>query len=427
MAVGIFLLSVGVIVFRQPTLFIEPRLWAEEGGRFFSYAFSHSWLQSLLQTQGGYYTLWPNIAATIAANCVPLSHAPLVTTVAAFIVQIIPIAIILWSNSPLWETENIYSHFIKKTVAISIIILVPSSDEAWLNTICSQFYFSLISLFILTENENLTRLKNWLYRFLLLISGLTGVLSCLLTPLFFIKWFMKREKESLIRFSILATCLAIQMVVAIKFPHTNAVANKSRFVPLDYSLFASIAFTHTISPIFLGFDNTLLISNMLSSVRSSLSIFRYLGNVLLLLEIFFFCFLLSATRYREYVYYLLGSYLFIFLTSAALSVGDKFDQVYQMANTRYYFIPTAIVMLLLLFNIHFKKDLPSILRSSFITLLLGISLFFSFQEFHQSNSYFSNINEYKSINWKHEISQWEKDNNYTINIWPTGWKMNLAR
>src|SRR5690349_9841021 len=97
-----FLAAAGLIIARAPALFSAPRLWAEEGTRYFPTAFHKGWLPSLLQVQHGYYALWPNLAATLAARLVPLASAPLVTTLFAFAAQLMPVALILWGRGPLW-------------------------------------------------------------------------------------------------------------------------------------------------------------------------------------------------------------------------------------------------------------------------------------------------------------------------------------
>ena len=128
-------LGVLAMFFRAPSFFFEPRFWAEEGIIYFSNAFNNPWYKALFTPHLDYLSLFNNIASTLAANIVQLKDAPLITTLLAFAVQVIPLAIVLWSQSELWGSA------VKKAVGILIILFVPLSGEIWLATNCSQFYF----------------------------------------------------------------------------------------------------------------------------------------------------------------------------------------------------------------------------------------------------------------------------------------------
>ncbi len=122
----LFVSFIWIIFLREPSLFIEPRFWAEEGSVYISYAYTHSWYENLLAPHLGYYSLFNNLIASIATKVVPLTYAPFVTTFGAFIVQIISFLIILWGDSICWN--NIYKRII---VSLSILF-VSSTGEIWL-------------------------------------------------------------------------------------------------------------------------------------------------------------------------------------------------------------------------------------------------------------------------------------------------------
>jgi hypothetical protein len=99
----ILFISALIILLRVPSLITTPRFYAEEGTLYFatSYFYSHTneWYKGITQLQVGYFSLWPNIANTIAANLVNLKNAPLVVTFFAFCIQLLPTIIILWGKS----------------------------------------------------------------------------------------------------------------------------------------------------------------------------------------------------------------------------------------------------------------------------------------------------------------------------------------
>jgi len=96
------LCAILLIVIRDVRYFTNPRFWAEEGTLHFAYSYNHPWYQALIHPQVGYLNFYPNLA-TVLATLVPLEFAPLVTTLAALLVQLIPIVIILLSSSMLWK------------------------------------------------------------------------------------------------------------------------------------------------------------------------------------------------------------------------------------------------------------------------------------------------------------------------------------
>ena len=92
----LFFLTLILVVFRQESYFTYPRFWAEEGVVFFSFARSHTLIQALLQPHLGYYSLFSNLAAIIAAKFTPLKNAPLATTLCAFLAQGLPLVLIIF-------------------------------------------------------------------------------------------------------------------------------------------------------------------------------------------------------------------------------------------------------------------------------------------------------------------------------------------
>jgi len=200
---ALLFISVLIIIFREYTFFTMPRLWAEEGIVYFSYASSHSWLSALLKPHLGYYSLFSNLAAVLASRAVPLEKAPLVTTFLAFFVQCIPLLIVIWGNSNFWNT------FFKKAIMIAIILFTPLSGETWLTTINCQYHFSLITVLILCECNDSNQIKKNFYRALLVISSLSGVLSCFLMPLYLIRAWITKQREAVVHAGIISTCTLI--------------------------------------------------------------------------------------------------------------------------------------------------------------------------------------------------------------------------
>ena len=95
----------------------------------------------------------------------------------------------------------------------AIILFTPRTPEIWLNTNGSQYFLSLISILILlSDNTDPSLFKKYFYRMLLIISGLTGLLSCGLIFLFVFKAWKLREKETYVQATILSICCLVHIL-----------------------------------------------------------------------------------------------------------------------------------------------------------------------------------------------------------------------
>jgi hypothetical protein len=168
-------------------------------------AFNNGYL-SIGHSHQGYYAIIPNVA-TYLATLVPLNQAPIVTTLIALLVQIIPFYLIFTSQSEFIDSS------VKKILFSITILIVGAIAELWLNTITSQFHFIIILFLILIENKNKINSKNKVVFYLLVIlSGLSGVPSNILAPLFLYSYMMTKNKMNLSIFYLLLITSLIQIL-----------------------------------------------------------------------------------------------------------------------------------------------------------------------------------------------------------------------
>jgi hypothetical protein len=208
---GLFLLFEGLLVARAPNLLVAPRLYAEEGSRFFSFAFAHSVPESLayVYSHAGYLNLGTNLAVTLAAHAVPLEVAPYVTVAVALGVQSLPFWILLYGRSALFQGWP------SKIAACAIALFAPTVNaEVWLNTLQLQVFLGFVALLILFEElDGLGRLRRWTYRGLLALGGLTGVYTVFLQPVFLLRALRDRRRESVVQLAIVSAALLAQVVI----------------------------------------------------------------------------------------------------------------------------------------------------------------------------------------------------------------------
>jgi hypothetical protein len=182
MQATILLAALSIIVLRAPELFLYPRFWAEDGSHIFAYAYTQDWLSTLLRCEE-YYLFISNLASLFATRLVSLETSPLIITVIALVVKLAAISIVVCGQSPLWLTP------LRKLIIVFIIIFAPSTEEIWLNVNGSQYYLSLITALVLCEvGSNTSDWQRYTHRVLILLAGLSGVLSSLLAPFYWMKW-----------------------------------------------------------------------------------------------------------------------------------------------------------------------------------------------------------------------------------------------
>ncbi|QQS54749.1 MAG: hypothetical protein IPM89_02530 [Candidatus Competibacteraceae bacterium] len=192
------------IIYRAPYLFSNPRFWAEEG-RYFYKGIYFFWYEALFSPQQGYYSLFPNLATLLAARLSPLEYAPLITTIAAFIAQLLPYIIILYRLKNRLQP-------IQQILFCIITLFVVNTGEIWLNTITTQFHLAVAAFIILLANhDELNRYVTLFDRIVLIISGLTGVITCFLLPAFAIRWYLDKSKNLLTLNIILIISCIVQL------------------------------------------------------------------------------------------------------------------------------------------------------------------------------------------------------------------------
>ncbi len=410
---ALWVAGVVAIYLRAPSLLSAPRFWAEEGSVYFAYAYAHPWLDTLVTPHGLYLLLYTNLAAIVAARAVPLTSAPLVTTLCAFAVQALTLALILWSRSALWRSDT------RKVVGCLIVLLTPISGELWLTTTNSQFYLSLVTFLILVDRvDGASRFRVHAYRVLLVLAGLTGPVSCFLAPLFLLKAWRERQREDRIHTGILLACTLVQLTVLWSLRHEPAVAR--RFAVVDVPTLASIVWTNTIVWPFGGLPLAQAFADVIFRACSGGRLpFVVLGLLLLCLEVLLlWC--IAAPVETSARRALLGSYLLLTVLSimaGTSSLPDKAALMQPGLGGRYFYVPTVLLLLLLLVNI--QRDLFASARSLFCLALLAAALIWGARAYQPPPA--------TGPDWPMEVRRWQEDAEYRLHIWPPGWSVSLKK
>jgi hypothetical protein len=415
-----------LIYLRDPRYFTQPRFWAEEGMLHFAFSYNHGGLAALFQPQIGYLNFWPNLA-TLLANLAPLESAPLVTTLMALLVQLLPVALIFWSRSPLWQG------WWRKALGAAICLFVALTNEVWLNTVNSFTFFAVIVFLILVEAAPASRPRQWIYRLILVFGGLTGTMACFLTPLFFVQAWLEKKGERLLQASILTADCLVQIGIIFSIHASGSIGQ--RFQPIGLTTLGNTIWLQSLGLIAVGLDRAHEFGMyLLDLMKTSPSFYQWLGRGLLILAIVIL-FALSANLPRRLRWIFLTSYgLILVLTLSFSIISEKYTFYNTGLHQRLFLAPNILLGWMLLANAGYpkSKSAPPATHWAWLTtvsgvlagLLLASALFWGMKSY--SGAW---VAESDWPDWRREVQAWRADPSHPLEIQPAGqgWVVQLNR
>ncbi|MDE3038643.1 MAG: hypothetical protein KGJ21_09375, partial [Pseudomonadota bacterium] len=185
-AAALAVLLIAVVLF-QSRLFLRPGFYGEEASIYYTYAWIHHWWPTLLEPHLGYYSLLDNVVTLLEARMAHLESAFYLSFFVTLFFNWLPFTVIWLGVSPYWRTTT------QKIIASGIVLMVGQPDEVWMNLIDVQFHLCLLTFLILCETwEGRSRRCIAAYSGMLIVAGLTGVVSCLLAPLYLLRAIRER-------------------------------------------------------------------------------------------------------------------------------------------------------------------------------------------------------------------------------------------
>ena len=231
-----FLILLTIFFYRSPFIFLNGRFMAEEGSVYFANAYQFGFLYSFLfvDLTSGYINLWANISG-ILANLFSLKFAPLVSNYLALIPKIFIIILVLYNKSILLVK------FEYKVLVCFLIFLSPTNvPEIWLNSINSQIFFCIISFILVFSHYEGNRI-NYFHLILIFIAGLTGVYSCILFPVFFLKYIIFKNKQNLFNFLSIFVCSIIQLSL-ILYAKLSNILYEGKIHSINFDIFINYTY-----------------------------------------------------------------------------------------------------------------------------------------------------------------------------------------
>ena len=398
----LFFLILFLIFYRSPYIFIHGRFVAEEGSVYFANAFKNNFINTIFFVDylSGYLNFWANLSSFFA-SITPIEFAPLVTVYLSLIPKLLIFFFIL--NKKFF----FFTSYLEKLFACCVVLFSSAMvPEIWANTINSQVYFAILTLVIfLIKNQ-----KDDLSVFqlvLISVSGLTGIYSCAIFPIFFLKFIKFRIKQDFYNFLILFSLTLIQLLIIFFSKSNGLLYEKKLNFFISYQEIISFYYNIFVKT-FLGRDLAIYLINFFNLSTKIYLIF--ISSI----SLFFFYFLfkkknfLEENNFRFFIFVLIFQFLIV---SFLVLIGNASDQV----AGRYAAFPSVI--LLFIFIILFKS-LKNKLFKYFFLFILILSLLIGFLDYRYKAKYIKLLECVNCPPWTDEVKKWEKDNTYNLKIWP---------
>jgi len=390
------LLIITLIIYRSPYILINGRFFAEDAQIFFKNTYEKGFIYGLFQIylETGYLNLWANIVS-VFANITPIKYAPFWSIYLSLLLKLFIFFFIFFSKSDFLIN---YKH---KAIASFIILFSPPMvPEIWLNAINGMSYFGIFAIIFLFSNHS----KSLFFRFsfmTMFIGSLSSLYVCVLTPVYYFKYYLTKKKVDKNRFYFIFLGTLIQLFI-FSYTHINSLQWKDTRFIVSYEKIINF-FYNVVSKDFFGRQISKKLYENFISDNSIIFLFIFIFFLTL-----FFLFLNYQIRIKKDKI-LLKLVLIFFLESLLVIFGAQGETVYG----RYAAVPGIS----LLFIILRLSQTSSRSINKFFTLSLIFSCLMGLIEFRYMARYPKQLNCINCPDWKEQILIWEKNYNYKILVW----------
>lgn len=402
------LLVFGLLVaFRLPLAWGEGRFQDEEATVFLAFAW-HFPSEALFRPFGGYLNLAANastlaLATLIRSETLPLEYAPYFTMMVGLLSQLLPAILILNGRSPWLADLRV------RLVALLILVLMPTTEEVFLNAMHVQFHLALAVGLIAALKAGDGRLRKVFEGSILFLAPLCGPAAIVFLPLFALRGLIERDRRRCWQFAILASGAAIQMLF---FYHATPL----RGVPFDPLNLAAAMFIRLPALLFSGVTGADFFG-----WAAAVGLIKGGPNLWVLgtLSVLVFAAIFVATlRVRDDAFWLLAAAVGVATVSLGFGIvtGAAFAPFFALAGPRYNYIP--LVMLSLCFLCLATRADAAERRTP--RMLVGLLLFVGVVH------YFRPVDTYaEGPSWRKEVAAWRADPQHLLLVWPE-WKADLS-
>lgn len=395
-------LFAALVLVRMPEIVLKGRFWAEEARNFFATAWVAPPLVALFNNYGGYLNLVANAATLAARVLMPLPLAPYVTITVGLAFQLLPPLLLLTAHDA-W-----LGRLRTRIAAMLLLLLVPGTEEIWLQTLHCQFELTLCCGIILALDIPAGAAAGARLA-ILALAPLCGPGAVALVPLFLARAALDRSAARLVQALTLAVASALQLLLFVA-PFAG------RTYHLDPALLLCVvAIRHVVEPLF-GLKLAYLAGHDVTRRLAA-------GHVPVwaaLLPVAVFVPLATVSLRRPVTpasAWLLAAAGLTGLAACYGALGGTAILIGAQSGERYIFVPQALLTLAILAIA--ATATPRIAQAAAVAVAWLIAV--------GGATYLSTLPDIRNgPAWRDEVRAWQHDPRHKLRIWPEGWTVTLA-
>ena len=393
------LIYAALVLLRMPEIVLKGRFWAEEGTIFFTNAWTLDPVSALLMPVGGYLNLVANAATLAARWTMPVTDAPYVTIGVALAFHLVPPLILLTARDAWLQPWPI------RLAGLALLLLVPGSDEIWLQTLHCQFELAVACGLILALDVP----RSGAFALVLLVlAPLCGPGAIALTPLFLLRALLDRTSGRAIQCGALILGSAVQIVFFFKL-------GTDRGYTLDPGVILSVV---TVKDLIVPFAGLYSSAGRVAALQAAV----LAGHVPVLaivapLVVFGGLTAIIWRAGNRPAFWLLAGAAAAALSAYIGALDGTTALIHTRAGDRYAFVPlslTALSFLALAASGHPVWRWPAAAICAWL-LVVGTRAYVTpWQPVADGPS------------WHEQVALWRADPAYVMHIWPAPWTVTLA-
>ena len=390
-----------LVLVRMPEIVLKGRFWAEEGRNFFANAWAEPPLQALFTSYGGYLNLVANGATLAARWIMPLPLAPYLTIAVALGFQLLPPLMLLTARDA-W-----LGRMRTRVAGVLLLLLVPGTEEIWLQTLHCQFELTLCCGIILAL-EPAAGMAAVGRLAILALAPLCGPGAIVLVPLFLARSAFERSGGRLLQGLTLAAASAVQLLMFVE----PFAGRAYRLRPAI--LLCVVAIRHVIEPLF-GLKVAYLaghdVGRHLASGHPPVWAMLLPGAVFVPLSV-----LLWRIPRAAASRWLLAAAGLTGLAAYYGAIGGADILIGAQSGERYVFVPQALLGLAILALAATASGTTARVASIVVVWLIVVG----------SATFVATLRDTRNgPSWRSEVRVWQRDPSHVLRIWPDGWTVTL--
>ena len=365
--ISFFIILLLLIFFREPCWFLEGSFKAHDYSYYNQILKNKNFFEIIFHVREGHGVLifWNNITHFFL-QFFPYDIAKYLINYTNLFVYMTILSFVYFAKSELFlNTKH------KIFAALIILVSPPMTPEVWMSSAHLRGYFGIFSFILLfQDHEKHKKFFNNITSFLIFFSGLCSIYAAALTPAYFLKFYLFRNKENFKRFIFASISFLIQGAIVLYHIYVD-FGETTRF-QYDIKLFLDSIYSYFYNiPVRSFLGSTIPKFLFLNSEIYKIIYFKYLIYFFLITFILFISInVLKKGDKLSYVIIfslILISFLILFGTVSPGFVGGR------------YAVTPGVILIFLFFRFYLVER--SILLRNLFFLMLTFSLIIGLLEF----------------------------------------------